>query len=102
MNEFPEDAVLIARGKYSTINGERKQAIKELQAHMQAIMGYAGQIIRYAELRNDDDIEYAEEQMAAAIQRLQLARTALQTCNALKHHLDELRPLAWDKTKEIA
>ena len=102
MSDFPNSEVLIARGKYATINSERKATIKELRSHLESIMGYAGRLMRAVELRTEEETDFAEERMAAAMQRLELARLALSRCNALKQHLDELRPIAWEKTKEPA
>lgn len=102
MSDFPNSEVLIARGKYATVNGERKSTMRELRDHMEAIMGYAGRILRAAELRTNEDTEFATEQMDLARAHLEHAAQALERCNALKQHLDKLRPLAWAETKEPA
>ena len=91
MSDFPDRETLIARGKYATVNSERKDALSALRKEMESLMGYTGRILRAVELRTADDTEFAEEQMASAERTLCRARAAMERANGLKHHLDELR-----------
>lgn len=91
------DNILVARGKYATVNSARKAKLELLRRNMESVVGYATRL-----LRSVDDTEFATEQMVAAQETLSNASVTLLECNDLKNQLDELRPEAWGERKEAA
>lgn len=87
---FPDDDVLIARGKYSTVASERRAYLKELRATCESISGCAARVIRAP-----DDITFMNEQAAMLATLTERALGTVRQLEGLASHLDELRPVAW-------
>lgn len=94
--DFPVDEVLIARGKYSTLAGERRDALKGLQEDMTALANYASRILRAASAR-DSDIEFVRAELETASRRLGSALGHVQALGTLAPQLADLKPFAWGK-----
>jgi hypothetical protein len=95
-NDFPPEEILVARGKYSTINAERRAVFKALRDDIEAVFGCCQRALRDVE----KDIDFAIEQVAIAKKRFDAANDKLSQAAALTHHLTELKPLAWGDKKE--
>jgi len=90
---FPDDATLLARGKYSTLNHERRQQLERIQGICRTIMDSAGQILRDAEKIPPVDITPMET-IDRCMKNLTKARTELvEVCEGLV----EVKPTAWPK-----
>lgn len=87
---FPDEAVLLARGKHSTLASERRAALKKLRDDMEAIAGYASRILRSVE-----DREFAGEQFTTAEGRFARAREMLSAIAELDTQIAAIRPAAW-------
>lgn len=94
--DFPEAEILLARGKYATIAGERRQALKGLQEDMTALQSKASLILRMAAMR-EMDFEGLTAELDKASRALGEALLYVQTLITLAPQLEELKPLAWPK-----
>lgn len=95
MTEFPADDVLLARGKYSTLSGEKREHLKRLRDDMEAIVSHARLVVRsFDDLH---DLDFAVEQSQHARKRIDQALERLGLLNLLTQHMIELKPLAWGK-----
>lgn len=85
MSDFPEDEVLLARGKYSTRSSERRALLKAMRSDLENISTYAGRV-----LRAPDDVAFMREQAehAAALHARVMERVA--QAELLQAQLDEL------------
>lgn len=95
MIDYPSDDVLIARGKYSTLNSERRELVKGMQKDIQQLANRAHHI-----LRDPDNLGYTHEQAHDCFLMLQAAQQKLDRLAQIAPLMEELRPLAWEKTKE--
>ena len=55
---FPSDAILLARGKYSTLGAERRALLKRVQSSCSLIMTECQQVMRDAEKELPDNPDY--------------------------------------------
>jgi hypothetical protein len=92
---YPPDDVLIARGKYSTLNSERRELVKGMQKDIQALANNAHHI-----LRDPDDIGNTQGGVSACMERLDRAQEKLDRLAKLIPLMEELRPLAWETVKK--
>lgn len=88
--DYPSDAVLLARGKYSTLASEKRELFKELRDLMEHAVGHCTRTLRQVE-----DIAFMREQYSA----LQLAVAKMEVIIArldqLSRALADLKPIAW-------
>lgn len=92
--DFPEQEILVARGKYSTLSSEKRAALKGLQDDMQALANYAHRILRAATDRKID-AEFLEQEIQHAGARVGSAHGHLHTIVSLAPAMAELKPQAW-------
>lgn len=88
---FPDDATLIARGKYSTLVKERKEQIQRVQDICRTIQGNATLILSDSQKRPPEDARALEETIRC-MENLKAAREKIIT---LSLGLIELEPAAW-------
>ena len=91
---FPDDEVLLARGKYATLGSERRALLKALRDDMEALAACAHRVMRSVELDNAE----SAEAVALAAQRIQAATTRVETISLLSSELETLKPVAWGKS----
>jgi hypothetical protein len=92
--DYPPDDVLIARGKYSTLNSERRELIKGMQTDIRTLANRANHI-----LRDPEDIAHSQTEANACYEALESAQEKLERLAQLIPLMEELRPLAWETTK---
>jgi hypothetical protein len=92
--DYPPDDVLIARGKYSTLNSERRELIKGMQECIRSLSNTAHLI-----LRDPEDTARAEGLTLDCYETLDVAKAKLDRLAVLIPLMEELRPLAWETTK---
>jgi hypothetical protein len=90
MDLFPEESVLIARGKYSTLSSEKRAHLKELRDYLERMSGCASRVIRAP-----DDMTFMSEQAAQLATLTERVLFRVADIQGLQAHLDELRPIAW-------
>lgn len=90
--DFPDDQVLIARGKYSTLGKARTEQLKRAQAICQTMMTAVNHALRDCEKRPPEEVKIMET-IQTCFANLTAARTAL---IALCMEMEALKPLAWD------
>jgi hypothetical protein len=90
---FPEDPILIARGKYSTLNKERHEQIKRVQDTCRTIQGAVTLILTDAQEKPPADGSHLEL-VGKCFENLKSARERLIT---LSLGLNELEEEAWGK-----
>lgn len=99
MNEFPNEEVLVARGKYSTLGAERRALLKALREDVEAVTNHSRLAMRAAEEFKDIDDAIEESQKARS--RIDQAMQRLGLLSLLCNHMEKLRPLAWGATKGV-
>lgn len=92
--QYPPDDVLIARGKYSTLNSERRALVKGLSQDMLAVANAAHRVLRVA----DDAVE-AQVEADGISKMLFEAQIKLGRLGDLATLLADLRIVAWDNRK---
>lgn len=90
---FPDDATLIARGKFSTLMKERKEQIKRVQDICRTLQGNAALLLSDCQKKPPEDLATLEATLKA-MENLKAAREKIIT---LSHGLIELEPEAWPK-----
>lgn len=90
---FPDEATLIARGKFSTLMKERKEQIKRVQEICRTIQGNATLILTDSQKKPPDDARTLEE----TIRCMENLKTARERIITLSLGLIELEPDAWPK-----
>lgn len=88
---FPDDTVLIARGKYSTLNKERHEQIKRVQDVCRTIQGTVPLILTDSQEKPPVDGSHLEK-LGKCFENLMSARERLIT---LSLGLNELEEEAW-------
>lgn len=88
---YPDDATLIARGKYSTLSKERKEQIKRVQAICTTMMTAAAHINQDCQARPPVNMA-AYESMVKCLENAISSRDRIA---ALCKEMAELEPLAW-------
>ena len=91
---YPPDDVLRARGKYSTLNSERRELIKGMQSDIRLLVNHAHHI-----LRDPEDVPNAHSEANTCYEALESAQEKLERLAQLVPLMEELRPLAWETTK---
>lgn len=93
---FPSDEILIARGKYSTLNKERREQMERVQKISHTIMTLANQALGNCHDRiPDNDATFSE--ICKCIENFKKANELLQTIGAA---LNEYEPAAWGKNQQ--
>jgi C4-dicarboxylate-specific signal transduction histidine kinase len=92
VSAFPSDEVLIARGKYSTVNAERRERMAELQKRTGRITDQARVLLRY-----DDNAGESIAMYEALVSEVKATGACLQRLTEVQAELDELKPAAWGK-----
>jgi hypothetical protein len=95
MIDYPSDDVLIARGRYATLNSERRELIKAMQKNIQQLANRAHHI-----LRDPEKVNFAQEGVDVCYGLLEEAQASLTRLAEIVPLMEELRPLAWETTKE--
>ena len=88
---YPADDILIARGKYSTLAGERKEQIKRAQGICTTMVTAAHQILTDCQAKPPTNMA-AYESMAKCLENAISARDRLAV---LCTEMAELEPKAW-------
>lgn len=92
LSEFPSDAVLIARGKYSTLNSLRRDHMRELQKRLERITNQSRVLLRFDENAGESIALYE-----ALVSEVKATGACLQSLTEVQTELDLLRPEAWGK-----
>lgn len=95
---FPDDATLIARGKYSTLSRERREQLSRIAKIGTTIIGTANAILRDCEERPPSD-GAPLAMLETCLGNLKAAREKLIT---LSLGMAELEPQAWGKDESEA
>jgi hypothetical protein len=93
---FPEDSILIARGKYSTLNKERREQMTRVQKIVTSMVTASSQVLKNCHERVPNN----DEQIAAigsCVENLVKANERLMTIGL---GLDELEDEAWGKNQQ--
>ena len=90
---FPDDATLLARGKYSTLSSLRHEQIKRVQDICRTIQGAVPLILREAEQKPPAD----EAQVLLVEKCLGNLKDAWDRLKTLSLGLNELESEAWPK-----
>lgn len=90
---FPDEATLIARGKYSTLTNERRAQLERVQGICTSIMTAAQGALRDCELKPPANPAHIET-IVKCMQNLKDARERIITISL---GLIELEPEAWPK-----
>ena len=91
--QFPDDATLLARGKYSTLNKERKKQLERVQTACKTLMHCAGQILSGVQEKPPADAEY----VMLAAKCVANATKGRDEIVVLTEQLNELEKEAWPK-----
>lgn len=92
--DFPSDSILLARGKYSTINSERRTRMTELHRRITRITDQARVLLRFDENAGESIALYQ-----AMVVEVKATGECLGVLTKLQEQLDELKPEAWGKTE---
>lgn len=90
---FPDEATLIARGKYSTLTHERRVQLERVQSICNAIMTSTQGSLRDCELKPPTNVQHMET-ILKCMENLKDARERIITISL---GLIELEPEAWPK-----
>lgn len=89
---FPDDAVLVARGKYATLGASKRDHMKKLHGVMSRLTDQARVVLRY-----DEDAEVAYAVFMAMQGNMDEAASTIGQLAELTKEMDELKPSAWGK-----
>ncbi len=89
--QFPDDATLIARGKYSTLSKERRDQIDRVQGIAKTIMHLANPLLRDCESQPPED----PKPLKGLQDCLRNAETARNKLLEVCAQMEELKPTAW-------
>ena len=92
---FPDDATLLARGKYATLGSERRKRMKELRERMAAVTDQARVMLRF-----DEDAKDAGPTFEAMQRQMERTGECLTELSALQIEMDALKPDAWGKERK--
>ena len=95
---FPDDSILIARGKYSTLNKERREQMERVQKICTSIVTTSSQILKSCHERVPSN-EGNLAELGKCLDNLAKANERLMTIGL---GLDELEEEAWGKKQEKA
>ena len=90
---FPSDDILLARGKYATLGGERRALLKRTLSSCSLLMNECSQIMRDAE----KDVPDNPDHLQAAFTCLEQASDARAELVKVCEQMAELKELAWGK-----
>lgn len=92
MTSYPDDATLLARGKYATLGAKRRDHMKQLHDCMGAITDQARVVLRY-----DEDAPTALAVFMAMQGRMQDAERIIADLTEIQSAMDDLKSIAWGK-----
>ena len=90
---FPDDATLIARGKLSTLNRERREQLQRVQGVCSTLITAAHQVLRDCE-QKPPTTAWPIEQVEKCLENMKAARERIIT---LTLGINEIQPDAWPK-----
>lgn len=90
---FPDDATLIARGKYSTLSHERHEQLKRVQTIAETIVNGAYAVLRDCEAKPPKEPQYIVT-LAKCVENITDARDRLVL---ISKGMNDLEPEAWPK-----
>jgi hypothetical protein len=96
MNEYPAQDVLVARGKYSTLAGERRALLREMRDGLEGLVNCSGRV-----LRRPDDLVLMEDELRAMKALIGKVDGTFSHLVVLHTHMEELKPLAWGAKERI-
>lgn len=91
--EYPDEETLVARGKYSTLNKERRAQIERVQTICKTIMHNANPLLKDCEDKPPNDLSA----LAALDTCVRTATSARKRIVELCIEMSELEPIAWPK-----
>ncbi len=89
---FPDDATLLARGRYATLGASKRDHMKKLHGFMGRLTDQARVVLRY-----DEDAEVAYTVFMAMQGNMDEAAATIGQLAELTKAMDELKPAAWGK-----
>jgi hypothetical protein len=93
---FPDDTILIARGKYSTLNKERREQMERVQKIVTTMVTCSSQVLKNCHERVPaNEATFAE--LGRCMENLTKANERLMTLGA---GLNELEDEAWGKNQQ--
>lgn len=90
---FPDDATLLARGKYATLSKERRAQVERVQNISKTIMHLANPLLKDCEERPPVDAD----SLVRLEDCIKNARSARERLIELCTRMNELEPEAWPK-----
>ena len=93
---FPEDTILIARGKYSTLNKERREQMERVQKIVTTMVTASSQVLKNCHERVPSN-EAAFAELGKCMDNLVKANERLMTIGV---GLNELEDEAWGKNQQ--
>lgn len=91
--QFPDNDVLLARGKYSTLSHERHEQLKRVQAICATLITGAQAVLRDCESRPPKEPQHIVT-LATCVENLTDARDRI---IRISQGMNELEPAAWPK-----
>lgn len=88
--QFPDDATLLARGKYSTLGKERRAQLARIQTTCSTVMGLCSQALKGAQM-DPPDLE-AIGKLRKCVDSLEAAAEGV---SELNEEMNTLKPEAW-------
>lgn len=93
---FPSDEILIARGKYSTLNKERREQMERVQKIVTSMVSTSSKVLKNCHERIPAN-EACFSELGKCLDNLVKANERLLTIGA---GLNELEPDAWGKNEQ--
>lgn len=89
--QFPDDATLIARGKYSTLSRERRKQIERIQTTAGTVMSMCSQILKGVQQETPDLSTVGG--IRKCVDNIEAAANAISELSA---EMSTLKPDAWE------
>lgn len=102
MSVFPDDPILIARGKYSTLNSEYKQQIERIMKNGKGVVDTMRQYLLLASNGIQERPTINRQSLDALRACLGNFENAWNRIDELVAEMEALKPLAWDDEKANA
>lgn len=96
--QFPDEEVLLARGKYSTLSKERREQLERVQNICRTLVTEAQAALRDCEIRPPSNGMHVEA-VVKCYENLRDARTRI---IEVTNEMIDLEPMAWGKVQEAA
>lgn len=99
MIALDDDALMLARGRYSTIRSEHEASKEHLQKLTGQVAALASQILKRAQPADNSQPIDVSEQVGACRQALDEIEQCVARCAELAKQRAELKPAAWGGRK---